>query len=403
MMLSCPAHAGHAAFFATVEAEEATVAGAKVIRLHLRAPFVVTNALPATASIVIASGAVGRRYATDRNLQPDEVTSAGMAKVTLSLEEGASAELVKLDPAGAHFLSLALPAVRGLSAAPFVPLFMDDYEYQGPPRSVVRALAVADAQGRALELRVEISEVDHDSKGGGVRPVKVAVYAPMWIYDFTELLLRFSWDAKHEAPAALPAARGQRPPVLFAVASADVVAGKSNEVPAHDATLVMRSESNARNDWSAPVAVDRSAEAVVEVAAVVGSLVLRCELGVDIKAGSGAFYRTKIVTISPRYLIVNRLDGALQVRQVGDDKGPVTLLPPGGSLPWCVPAAARAAGPLLSRPAVRYAGTGLRTCPPMNGWSPCACSRSTRARRRPPPPRRGPWPRSGPAASRCRR
>ena len=77
--------------------------------------------------------------------------------------------------------------------------------------------------------------------------------------------------------------------------------------------------------WSEPFAVTGSSAMdtgavemeVVSSAVAAGRQSRGMEVGVAVTVARGAFHRTKIITLTPRYLIVNRMNRAVQVRQEG--------------------------------------------------------------------------------------
>jgi hypothetical protein len=159
--------------------------------------------------------------------------------------------------------------------------------------------------------------------------LQVVVYVPYWYTDLTDLGLVISEDRKHEAPRALlPSDATERSANIFSITD-----------PKRQKIRV-RSSAN-KSLWSKEKLVIDSlgSRASVQVPQEAGKAAL--ELGVRITGNAGKYHRTKHISFTSRYHIINKLDETLEIRpsvdpqphkayaEVGD-----VLLSPGQRTPF---------------------------------------------------------------------
>ncbi|KAJ3092913.1 hypothetical protein HK102_000456 [Quaeritorhiza haematococci] len=165
-------------------------------------------------------------------------------------------------------------------------------------------IKLVDSQNKPLELRIKY----HDKLANVGR--KVSIYTPYVIFNKTGLDMYFSEKSLMSTPRLAAGQRttrakkdGEVPPFMFSYSSFNSIQNRMQLKVAD-------------SEWSKPLsfeAVGSSYEVQVP-ASNKGAVV---HLGCQVKEGEGKYYLTKVVTLTPRYIIVNQMNDDVHCRQGG--------------------------------------------------------------------------------------
>ena len=237
------------------------------------------------------------------------------------IDRGASVPLFAPSTGLPCSLSFRLPSLRQQAWSAALPLLGDRGDVERAVKGEVLLMAVRDEDKRELVVHCAYSLVQG--------AIVLSVFVPYFVYDLTGLGLVISADKRQLAPLGRlgnSESGGQseddRPAVMFNFAAAQAKAPSEQ----HQVWLTTLSQSQATTAtaqratetiWSAPFNVDALGfRFSTSVPVVGGSAAARSyDVGVSIHQGEGAYRRTKIITLSPRLVIVNSLSFDCLLRQ----------------------------------------------------------------------------------------
>ncbi|KAJ3291062.1 hypothetical protein HK104_006345 [Borealophlyctis nickersoniae] len=210
------------------------------------------------------------------------------------LKQGATDPVHTLDPM--HLLALSIE-VLGTEYRPsdVAIISNSDLDYRD------ENLVLRDSDGRELNLRLKYS----DKLDSGGR--KVSVYSPYVLLNKTGLDVwvsaRSLLATSRFAGVTRAKNKDQVEPFMFSY---------SNFEPLRSRAQIKVSNS----DWSKPLSFEAVGSSY-EVALPSATRGLETRVGVTIREGEGKFYLTKVVTFAPRFILKNKMDEDLQLRQHG--------------------------------------------------------------------------------------
>ncbi|EGW35577.1 uncharacterized protein SPAPADRAFT_131526 [Spathaspora passalidarum NRRL Y-27907] len=174
-------------------------------------------------------------------------------------------------------------------------------------------IGLRDKKNNILKLKIF-----YPRKQAGSSSLKVVIYAPYVILNRCNLNLVVSERGNQVAIAGRSGELGGK--VLPTMFSFDTFGDRKNRA------TVRTDDSN----WSEPMSLDAIGQANELKLHVVGKQT-EVNLGVSIQEGEGKYNLTKVVTIAPRYVLINKVEETLQIVENGTTKQ--ITVQPGESLP----------------------------------------------------------------------
>jgi hypothetical protein len=248
-------------------------------------------------------------------------------------------------------------------------------------------VSAVDSMDRELMLSIEVSTV-HGS-------LRIAVFVPYWIFDMTHLNLRLSEDMRRLVPGMIATKKGSsgsKPPTPslrpkstpkdtpHLTATGTHITGTTG--PSVTTPIAITDDDDERKAvmfsfsllvskhrrvclratqpetfWSSPFTLDSigsttaiSLRCTPQMTTVIGSngglgsmgISGECPVGIKISAGSGRYKRTKMVTLVPHLVLVNRLPMPIQLRQHNTALSTSIILQPCQPTPYMWPDHAQA-------------------------------------------------------------
>ena len=233
------------------------------------------------------------------NLLPFEFKYVVQDKVSrqqhsASLAKGKKEFLHTLNPSHLLAFSLAIKE-KGLVQKESIIITSTDLEYRD------EVLVLKDANGNELTLRVLYTD---SKKNGRV----VSIMSPYLIINRTGMDLFFSAKSLLTSNRATA---GQSQQDHMAEKIEPILFSYSTLEPVRSRALVKSLDS----EWSRAVSFEAVGSAfMLNLAAVGGRDIL---LGIDVKEGMGKYHLSKIVTVSPRFILRNNLDLDISYSQAG--------------------------------------------------------------------------------------
>ncbi len=183
---------------------------------------------------------------------------------------------------------------------------------------------VLDKAGRQLCLHIDVIGTSDQKPRCSIGPRRVLIYVPYWLFDMTDLGLVVSENKKDVCPGMLGSSRvpGFDTQLPQTDASYNSVTGASLRracmfsfsESSRKKQVFCRTSLPAVSNWSIAFALDQiaSAAGAFSMESSDGALYEVC---VSISAGPGNFHRTAFVTLSPRFMFVNKFATTTDVRQ----------------------------------------------------------------------------------------
>jgi vacuolar protein sorting-associated protein 13A/C len=244
--------------------------------LKFMAPFVIENLLPFSFRFVIQ----------DR---------VNRQQLSSSLEKGAKEYLHTIDPSHLLALNISIPE-KELRQKEGIIITSTDLEYRD------ESLVLKDSIGNELTLRVHYN----DSKSSGRT---VSIFSPYIILNKTGQDMFFSAKS-FMTSNRLTAGQGKQThngesldPILFSYSTFEPLRSRAH--------IKMRD-----SDWSRAISFEAVGSSYMVRLPAAGGL--DNLLGIDIQEGMGKYYFSKVITISPRFILQNRMQEDLSFGQAGN-------------------------------------------------------------------------------------
>ncbi len=240
-----------------------------------------------------------------------------------SLDRGARVPLFSPSTASPSSLSFRVPSFRQQGWTALLPLLGDRGDVDRALKGDESLVAVR-SEDRELIVHCAYALVQG--------AVVLSLYVPYFVYNLTGVDLALSADRRQLVSLAQPAVeqRGAQPsdecPAVMFNYPAAVIKAPADEHRVSITTLSRFKAANAaqRSDaapWSTPFSIDalgfRFSASVPAVGSAAGG---SCDVGVSISQGEGAYRRTKMITLSPRLVVVNSLAHDCLLRHHQTDK-----------------------------------------------------------------------------------
>ncbi|RLV92227.1 Vacuolar protein sorting-associated protein 13 [Spathaspora sp. JA1] len=157
-------------------------------------------------------------------------------------------------------------------------------------------------------------KIFYPRKQAGSSSLKVVIYSPYVILNRTSLDLLVCERGNNSSTSL-----SSNTPTMF---SFDKFGDPKNRA-------VIRSDDST---WSEPMSFDAIGQSNELKLQVVGKQ-METNLGINIQEGEGKYNLTKVVTITPRYILINKLEETLQIVENGTTRRQQTNIQPGQSIP----------------------------------------------------------------------
>lgn len=217
--------------------------------------------------------------------------------------------------------------------------------------TVNKTISVFDDNKRELQIHVELQ------MEGSIR---VVLYVPFWIYDLTHLGLILSCDRAQTVPlGALDDFRkrltsDERTPIMFNFPT-NPTSGSSSSKKKVDGGVMLTTLSGvetARNwtdvQWSEPIMIDKLSVATtttipgprkkISPTDIEASLRNLSDIGIRIEHARGRWHRTKLIHLTPHFVLINRLGCELEFMQRCSNKPEVARTRSGPAPSYFLPA-----------------------------------------------------------------
>ena len=182
-----------------------------------------------------------------------------------------------------------------------------------------KVIRLVDNTGRALVLELTNSRL-HDASGAR----HITLHAPYWIVNHTSLPLQYKQANRSHLTAGMNGAESNHrspEPFIFSCDGESLSSGNKLKVRILD-----------QSAWGADIPID--SVGCVGTHSITSNTTSKVyEFGVEVNRGCGKFNVTKIISLLPRYVIVNSTDGNLQFIQGGVFDS-TDQLDPGCSVPF---------------------------------------------------------------------